>query len=109
VVEPMFGKVVTEVKGLNNNKAPRANEVTVKLLKFGREVGLMFVHECIFRTWCSGKALEDRKQAQIVILHKSDSLANLDNYRGISFCWTLSTRCILGCFWGSYRWQWTHA
>lgn len=44
----------------------------------------MFIHESIFRMWCSGKAPKDQKRTQIVILHKSGSRANLDNYRGIS-------------------------
>jgi hypothetical protein len=57
------------IKGLNNNKALRANRVTAELLKFGREVGLMFIHECILKTWHLGKAPQDWKRAQIVILH----------------------------------------
>jgi hypothetical protein len=59
MVKPMFGEVVTVIKGLNNNKVPRANRVIAKLLKFGREAGLMFIHECIFKTWCSRKVFED--------------------------------------------------
>ncbi len=84
MAEPTFGEVVTIIKGLNNNKAWGANKITVELLKFRKETGLMFVHECILRTWCLGKALEDWKQTQIVILHKNDNQAKLDHYRGIS-------------------------
>jgi len=69
VVEPTFGKVVMIIKGLNNNKASGANKVTAELFKFGREVGLMFVHECILKTWHLAKAPEDWKRTQIVILH----------------------------------------
>jgi len=61
VAEPTFGKVVTEIKGLNNNKALRANRIMVELLKFGREAGLMFVHECILKTWHLRKAPKDWK------------------------------------------------
>ncbi len=61
MVEPTFGEVVTIVKGLNNNKASGANGVTAELLKFGGEASLMFVHKCILRTWCLGKALKDWK------------------------------------------------
>jgi len=59
VVKPTFSEVVTVIKGLNNNKVPGANQVIAELLKFGREAGLMFIHECIFKTWCSRKASED--------------------------------------------------
>jgi hypothetical protein len=83
VVEPTFAKVVTAAKGLNNNKVLGANGVTAKLLEFGREAGLMFLHECILRMWHLGKAPEDWKLAQIVILHKSGNWANLDNCIGI--------------------------
>jgi hypothetical protein len=99
VAEPTFGEVVLAVKGLNNNKAPGANGVTAELLKFGGEAGLLFVHEYILRTWRSGKAPEDWKRAQIVILHKSGSRANLDNYRGISLLDIIGkvyTRVLLG-------------
>jgi hypothetical protein len=61
VAKPTFGEVVTTIKGLNNNKASGANEVMAELFKFGGEVSLMFVHECILKTWRSGKALEDWK------------------------------------------------
>ncbi len=70
MVKPTFGEVVTIIKGLNNRKVPGANRVIVELFKFGREVGLMFIHECIFKTWCSRKVSEDYKRAQIVILRK---------------------------------------
>jgi len=33
----------------------------VELLKFGREAGLMFVHECILKTWHLRKAPKDWK------------------------------------------------
>jgi hypothetical protein len=59
MVKPTFGEVVTVIKGLNNNKVLRANRVIVELLKFGREAGLMFIHECIFKTWCSRKVSEN--------------------------------------------------
>jgi hypothetical protein len=61
MAKPTFGKVVTTNKRLNNNKASGANGVMTKLLKFGGEAGLMFIHECILRTWRLGKALEDWK------------------------------------------------
>ncbi len=61
VVVPTFGKVVTTIKGLNNNKALGANEIMTELFKFGGEVGTMFIHECILRTWRSGKVLKDCK------------------------------------------------
>jgi hypothetical protein len=84
VDEPTFGEVVTAIKGLNNNKAPWADEITIELLKFGGEVGLMFVHGCILKMRRSRKTPKDWKRTQIVILHKSDNRANLDNYKGIS-------------------------
>jgi len=59
MVKPTFGEVITVIKGLNNNKVPRANRVIAELLKFGREAGLMFIQECIFKTWCSRKVSED--------------------------------------------------
>jgi hypothetical protein len=55
MAEPAFGEVVIAIKGLNNNKVLGANGVTAKLLKFGGEVGMMFVEECILKTWHSRK------------------------------------------------------
>jgi hypothetical protein len=96
MAEPTFGEVV---KGLNNNKVLGANGVMAELFKFAGEAGLMFVHECTLRTWHSGKVPEDWKRAQIVILHKNGSRANLDNYMGINLLDIINkvyTRVLLG-------------
>jgi hypothetical protein len=61
VAEPTFGEVVMTIKGLNDKKAPGANEVITKLFKFATKVGLMFVHECILKTWCLRKMPKDWK------------------------------------------------
>ena len=100
VPEPSASEFELAIDKLKSHKSLGIDQIPAELFKAGGRTIYLEIHKPIISIWKKEKLPEEWKESIIVLIHKKGDKTDCNNYRGISFCQSLTKLYPTSCFQG---------